>query len=125
MHRFFHAGLQAHTSIRDSLVRAQHTDDLKAIFIALEKIHKDLQHNPQKEELSWYVRHRIKKEKESSIANPEKESSIANPEKEKKTDNDVAVDVNVAGDQEAPSAQASSTTEDDDVDEGNNGAWLF
>ena len=58
MHRFLHADLQEHICIRDALVRARTTNDLYDAVHALREIHEQTNHNPQEEQLSWYVRHR-------------------------------------------------------------------
>eukprot|EP00522_Entomoneis_paludosa_P012271 CAMPEP_0172452258 /NCGR_PEP_ID=MMETSP1065-20121228/9981_1 /TAXON_ID=265537 /ORGANISM="Amphiprora paludosa, Strain CCMP125" /LENGTH=461 /DNA_ID=CAMNT_0013204295 /DNA_START=163 /DNA_END=1548 /DNA_ORIENTATION=- len=57
MHRFLHGDLQTHTQIRDAIVRARKIDDLKDALTKLDEIKKELKHNPQDEELTWYVRH--------------------------------------------------------------------
>lgn len=61
VHRFLHADLQTYTQIRDGVSTAETIDDLETVVHQLALIHEEEGHLVEEEELSWYVRHGIKK----------------------------------------------------------------
>lgn len=65
-HHFLHGEMQAHTDIRDGVTSAQTVEDLEKVLEQLEAIHERTGHKVEDEDLTWYVRHRVKAEQEQS-----------------------------------------------------------
>jgi tRNA-dihydrouridine synthase 1 len=59
LHRFLFADLQVHHEIRSQVVGADTIEDLDKALNDLTEIHQRMGHDPQQEQLSWYMRHRI------------------------------------------------------------------
>lgn len=59
LHRFLHADLQNHTTVRDAVVRAFTMEAADNAVKMVRDIHKEINHDATKEQLSWYVRHRM------------------------------------------------------------------
>lgn len=59
LHRFLHADLQTHTTVRDAVVRAFTMEAADNAVKMVRDIHKEINHDATKEQLSWYVRHRM------------------------------------------------------------------
>jgi tRNA-dihydrouridine synthase 1 len=58
LHKYLHADLQEHTSIRTTLVASETYEDLDQIVTHLQVFQKENNHNTETEVLSWYMRHR-------------------------------------------------------------------
>lgn len=76
LHRFLHADLQTHTIVRDAVVRAFTMEAADNAVKMVRDIHKEINHDVTREQLSWYVRHRMDWEEGFVNKNPE-----LNPEK--------------------------------------------
>ena len=57
LHRFLHADLQAHTEVRDAVVKAFTMDRAWNVVEMIKQIHAEAEHDTTQEQLSWYVRH--------------------------------------------------------------------
>lgn len=58
LHRFLHADLQQHTTVRDTLVHGKTMQDFEQALDELQQIYQQIDHDISKEQLSWYMRHR-------------------------------------------------------------------
>jgi tRNA-dihydrouridine synthase 1 len=58
LHRMLHADLQQLEDLRQQLSDAASLQELELVLEQLEAIHQEQQHEVDKEELSWYIRHR-------------------------------------------------------------------
>ena len=71
LHRFLHADLQTHTIVRDAVVRAFSMEAADNAVKMVRDIHKEINHDATREQLSWYVRHRHDWEEGFVKRNPE------------------------------------------------------
>ena len=71
IHRFLHADLQTHTKVRDAVVRAFSMEAADNAVKMVREIHEEIDHDVSKEQLSWYLRHRIDWEEGFVNKNPE------------------------------------------------------
>ncbi|KAK1743457.1 tRNA-dihydrouridine synthase [Skeletonema marinoi] len=71
LHRFLHADLQTHTIVRDAVVRSFSMEAADNAVKMVRDIHKEINHDPTREQLSWYVRHRMDWEEGFENKNPE------------------------------------------------------
>jgi tRNA-dihydrouridine synthase 1 len=67
LHRFLHADLQAHTEVRDAVVKAFTMEAAWDVVNMIRKIHTNDGHNVSAEQLSWYVRHLNDSERHSGV----------------------------------------------------------
>lgn len=63
-HRFLHGEMQSHVDIRDGVTYATSLEDLERVLEKLTEIHEQTGHQVEDEQLSWYVRHRVKEQEE-------------------------------------------------------------
>ena len=59
LHRFLHADLQTNIDLRNKLVFAKSYNEIQGIVDAIEQQHLSDGHVVEREEASWYIRHRI------------------------------------------------------------------
>jgi tRNA-dihydrouridine synthase 1 len=59
MHRFLHADMQRHTSLRDAVVGSFTMEGANDVIDMARNIHASSEHDVTEEKLSWYVRHRV------------------------------------------------------------------
>ena len=58
VHRFLHADLQLHQSVRDAVIASFSIEDLENVVTMLQEIYDTSGHEVGEEQLSWYFRHR-------------------------------------------------------------------
>lgn len=58
LHRFLHADLQVNTTLRDLACRARTHQDMVQLLDAVQNFHTQINHQVEKETLSWYMRYR-------------------------------------------------------------------
>jgi tRNA-dihydrouridine synthase 1 len=59
LHRFLHADLQHHSKVRDAVVRAFSMETAGNVVKMVREIHEEIDHDVSKEQLTWYLRHRM------------------------------------------------------------------
>ena len=59
MHRFLHADMMRHTSLRDAVVGSFTMESANDVIDMARNIHASSEHDVTEEQLSWYVRHRV------------------------------------------------------------------
>ena len=79
LHRFLHADLQRRVEIRDAVIGMSDLDDAYGVLDLIQKIHDEEGHRIEDEELSWYVRHRVKRE---TFVEEKKEETVEEEEPE-------------------------------------------
>ncbi len=79
VHRFLHADLQLHQTVRDAVIASFSIEELENVIAMLHGIYGRIGHEVSEEQLSWYFRHRSVKDRDDSS---EEEKKVDNEEEE-------------------------------------------
>ncbi|KAL3798654.1 hypothetical protein ACHAW5_006292 [Stephanodiscus triporus] len=81
LHRFLHADMQRHTSLRDAVVKTFTMEGADKVINMAREIYDACEHDVGDEQLSWYVRHRVGRGDHDEGRGGEEEEDASDEEK--------------------------------------------
>ncbi len=93
VHRFLHADLQLHPTVRDAVIASFSIQELENVIMMLQEIHDRTGHEVSDEQLSWYFRHRGGNDEKNQDDSSEEEKKVGDEEEEGEDDGYCPTDV--------------------------------